>query len=189
MAFHAGRYSAALSRWIPAQVKKRSRLLPRKKFTMYDSIIVNDIPANAEAVAGYVNGHWPTFPVLAETHPHAKRLSVAVFSAADADCLDIESGDARPVDAPAWVRRQRARGVKRPVVYANRSTMPAVVRALRAVGINRRMVRLWVADYTGKPHLPLLWWGIRPTRADACQYTDKALGRNLDASICQPDFL
>jgi hypothetical protein len=170
------------------RVVNLARPRPRR-FAMYDAIIVADLPADAAAYAGYVNGHWPTWPVLAATHPHAKRLSIAVFSDADADCLDIETGDATPASAPAWVRRQHARGLNRPVAYANRSTMPAVIRALRAAGIKRSQVRLWVADYTGRPHLPILSWGARPTRADACQWTDKAHGRSLDESLCAPGFL
>lgn len=161
-----------------------------KAFTMYDSIIVDRIPLDAAAVAGYVNGRWPTFPVLARTHPHARRLSIAVTAFADADCLDVEKGDATPAEAPAWVLRQHARGVKRPVVYTSLSQAKTVLAALNAHGINRSQVRLWTAHYTGKPHRcsPLCRFGLW-TRADATQYTDKAHGKSLDASLCAPRFL
>ena len=161
-----------------------------KSFTMYDSIIVAELPADAAAVAGYMNGHWPTFPVLAETHPHAKRLAIAVSASVEAECLDIEKGDALATEAPAWVRRQQARGVKRPVVYTSLSQAKTVLSILNAHGISRRQVRLWTAHYTGRPHRcsPRCRFGLW-TRADATQYTDKARGKNLDASLCAPRFL
>lgn len=164
---------------------------PRKRpFTMYDSVTPAQIPADAVAVAGYVNGRWPTFAGLAVSHPHARRLSIAVNTAHDAECLDVEQGDAAPRDAPAWVKRQKARGVKRPVVYCSVSMAPAVLRALAATGIKRRDIRLWTAHYTFRPHLcsSECGYGLKGT-ADATQYHDHALGRNLDASLCAAKFL
>ena len=67
--------------------------------------------------------------------------------------------------------------------------MPAVIGALRAAGIRRDEVLLWVADYTGKPHFPVFRWGRKLTVSDACQYTDRALGESLDESVCTPEFL
>lgn len=152
-----------------------------RQFTMYDSTEVGQIPVTAEAVAGYVGGNWPTFGPLSQKFGKAKRLSIAVNAGEDAECLDVETGDATPAEAPAWVNRQKARGVARPVLYANFSTMPAVKAALASAGIPRSAVRLWVAEYTYTPHIP--------SGYDACQYTNRALGRNLDASLCNPGFL
>ena len=148
--------------------------------TMYDSIEVSAIPANAEAVAGYVGGKWPTYHSLLVKFPDAKHLSIAVNAEEDAVCLDIEAGDANPSQAPAWVRKQHSRGVKRPVLYASLSAMPEVKQALVADHIKRSEFRLWAAHYTYKPH-------IEPGY-DATQWTDKALGRNLDCSLCSPSF-
>jgi hypothetical protein len=149
-------------------------------FVMYDSITVGDIPASAPAVAGYAGGAWPTFHELAGRFPRAHRLSIAVNSGEDADCLDIENGDATPAEAPGWFHRQKARGVDRPCFYASLSVMPAVVAALGRAGIQRHEYRLWAAHYTYVPH-------IEPGY-DACQWTDRALGRNLDESLCVDDF-
>lgn len=168
--------------------KPKSTPVPQP-ITMYDSVNVSVIPAHAAAVAGYVNGFWPTFASLAQSHPNAHRLSIAVSASADAECLDIEKGDATPDQAPAWVKRQLQRGVKRPVVYASASQVPAVLSALRAGGIKRKQIRLWTAHYTNKPHRCNALCGLGVfERADATQYTDHALGRNLDASICSPTF-
>lgn len=154
---------------------------PAKPFTMYDSVTVSEIPKDAKAVAGYVGGRWPTFFQLQRQFPKAKRLSIAVNAGEDARCLDVEAGDATPLEAPAWVRRQHARGIRRPVVYCSLSVLPQVLAALTNAGIQRAQYLVWVAHYTGIPH-------IEPG-ADACQYTNQALGRNLDASLCQPWFL
>jgi hypothetical protein len=156
---------------------------------MYDSITLTEIPDTAQAVAGYVNGRWPTYPQLASKFPHAQRLSIAVTAEADADALDIENGDATPSQAPAWVRRQAARGVKFPAVYCSVSQAAAVLRALSDAGIRRSQVRLWTAHYTGTPHrCTRACVGGFAATADATQYTDKALGKNLDASLVSDAF-
>lgn len=161
----------------------------RKSITMFDSITPAQIPANAAAVAGYVNGHWPTFPGLAESHPHAHRLSIAVTAHADAECLDVEQGDATIDQAPMWVKRQHARGIARPVVYTSVSMAARLMETLARAGIPRTAYRLWTAHYTFRPHRCDKSCGFGMTgSADATQYSDHALGRNLDASLCSPTF-
>ena len=159
-------------------LNRRRRAKLSHPITMYDSTTVSEIPANPEAVAGYVGGHWPTYPELVARFPRAKRLSIAVNASEDASCLDIEAGDATPQEALAWLQRQHNRGVKCPCLYASLDSMPAVKAAISTVPRSR--YRLWVADYTFFEHLPEGY--------DACQWTDKAHGRNLDQSICKPDF-
>ena len=148
--------------------------------TMYDAVEVTQIPKTAEAVAGYTAGNWPTYNELLKQFPKAHHVSIAIAAKYDAQCLDIEAGDATPADAPSWVRRQHARNVKRPILYASLSVMPDVKQALFKDHIKRSEFRLWVAHYTYKPH-------IEPGY-DATQWTDKALGRNLDCSLCSPSF-
>lgn len=157
--------------------------------TMYDSIDVTQIPANAAAVAGYVGGNWPTYPTLAQKFPHAYRLSIAVNAGEDADCLDIEQGDATITDAPAWVKRQLARGLKLPALYTSLANADQLERTLLATGLPRTSYRLFTAHYTYKPHRCTSVCGFGFTgQADATQYDDHALGRNLDASLCAPNF-
>lgn len=151
-----------------------------KNVTMYDSVDISQIPKGAEAVAGYVGGNWPTYNSLLKAFPNAHHVSIAVNVSEDAECLDVENGDATPSEAPTWVHRQHERHVERPILYANLSTMPAVKQALSSENVSRSNVRLWVAEYTYKPHIP--------PGFDACQWTDKALGRNLDCSLCTPTF-
>jgi hypothetical protein len=157
---------------------------------MFDTTTLNAIPVDASAVAGYVGGMWPTYFRLVEMFPNAHHLSIAVDSDEDAECLDIEVGDARPPDAPAWVRRQLERGVARPVVYASVSLMAETVACLRATGVERSSVRLWTAHYTHVPHVCSTECGLEGvTSVDATQWTDRALGLNLDESLCSDTFL
>ena len=157
---------------------------------MFDAVDVSQIPADAPAVGGYVNGRWPTFARLPGMFPHAHRLSIAVTAADDADCLDIETGDATPADAAGWYQRQKAHGRARPCLYASASVMQAeVVPVIEAAGIARSSVRLWSAHYTGSPHI----CGPATCRemsisADGTQWTNRALGRDLDESLLADDF-
>ena len=154
--------------------------------TMFDSVDVTEIPMDAKAVAGYVNGKWPTYWTLVTQFPHAEKVSIAVTADRDADCLDVERGDATPDEAPGWVKRQIARGVQRPIVYASVSRAPELLVILRLHGITRSKIRLWTAHYTHE-HLCDYRCGLLK-RADATQWTDRALGRNLDASLVGPTF-
>lgn len=157
---------------------------------MFDSISVSQIPSDALYVAGYLNGRWPTYPALKRAFPHAHLLSIAVGAAIDADCLDVETGDATVSQAPNWVKRQIARGVYRPVVYANASTMPVLLAALEAAGIKRKAVRLWSAHYGAGQHIcgpgTCDYPGI--PACDGTQWTDNALGLDLDESLLLDDF-
>lgn len=156
--------------------------------SMFDTIEVGTVPADPQAVAGYVGGNWPTYSELVQRFPHAHHLSIAVFPSEDADALDVEPGDASPAQAPDWTRRQHARGQARPVLYASRDTIPEVLSVLAGAGIARSSVRLWSAHYTYRPHICGPHSCGAGFEADATQWTDKALGRNLDESLCWDAF-
>ena len=149
-----------------------------KPITMYDSVNVNAIPANAIAVAGYVGGLYPTFRALLQRFPHAKHLSIAINAAEVADCLDVETGDATPGEAPDWVRREKAH--RKPWVYANASTMPAVIAALDRAGLHRNEYYLWVADYNGVAQIP--------NGYDAKQYEERKAA-DIDLSVVRSGIL
>jgi len=161
-----------------------------KSFRMFDSIELDEFPNDPEAVAGYVNGYWPTFNALLKEFPKAKHLSIAVTSSANAECLDVEPGDATPADAPGWLKRQKDRGVDKPVIYVMLSQAQALVDLLDRAGYDRSEYRLWIAHYAYEPHLcdSRCGFGLK-TKADATQFTDKSGGRNLDESLCRAGFL
>lgn len=158
-----------------------------KPFFMYDSVNLRAIPKAAVAVAGYVGGNWATYFAIPEFFPKARRTSIAVNASEDADFLDIERGDATIEEAPAWFKRQRARGKRRPGFYISVSNARALMQTLKAAGIRRWQYRLWTAHYTGRPHRcsPLCRFGFW-TRADATQWSTTS---GYDVSLCAPDFL
>lgn len=156
---------------------------------MFDSVDVTQIPRSAAAVAGYVGGRWPTYQTLLKSYPSAHVLGIAVFASEDAECLDIEQGDATIAEAASWVKRQVARGVAKPVCYTSLSQAASLLAALKAAGVQRNQIRLWTAHYNYTPHLCSSACGLGFTgTADATQYTDKAMGRNLDASLVSDGF-
>jgi hypothetical protein len=155
--------------------------------TLYDSIEVSTVPAHAEAVAGYTGGKWPTYDVLVKAFPKAKHLSIAISASEDGECLDIENGDAVISEAPAWFKRQRKNKVARPALYTSLSNIDELVATMNAAGVKRDEYRLWSAHYTYKAHICGPSEGIS-TAADATQWTDRALGRNLDASLTTDVF-
>lgn len=188
----APRLERAYRRW-KALVAQAERGLAkarkaRHKLVMFDDVNVGLLPAGGDIYGVYVDGHFANHTAVAAKFPSARLLTITVIGS-KAEAGDIETGDMTPASGARWARRMLAAGVHRPVCYANRSTMPAVIAELRAAGIRRSQVRLWVADYTFHPHLPVLRWGSRLTTADACQWTDKSHGRSLDESICVPSFL
>jgi len=176
----------------PTPVPKPTTML------MFDDVNVSLIPKDAQAVAGYVDGHYQTWAKVKAGWPHAKKLPIAVFGQDNGDCLDVEPGDATIFQAPAWVKRQLANwskshhDVARPVVYTSASQMQSLVNTLSKAGLKYGQdYLLWSAHYNpalGR-HLcsPKCGFGIKVT-AHATQYTDHALGRSLDESLCSPGF-
>lgn len=155
--------------------------------TMYDSIDLDQIPADAPAVAGYVGGHWPTYHELAARFPHAHHLSIAVTASQHARCLDVEPGDASPAQAPGWFFNFADRSQGLPVLYGSASAVNQINAAMSSAGVGRDQYLIWSAHYTGREHI------CHPDTcgfpaADATQWTDKAQGRNLDQSICSDQF-
>lgn len=178
------RFTAGKGYWLFGK-----RPAPKAEFTMFDDINLDLIPASAEAVAGYVNGRWPTFSEAVRRWPSSKHLSIAVTAAANADCLDIERGDAEVFQAPDWFVRQRKRGVKRPAFYISVSEANGLEKELSRHGIKRSAYRLITAHYTGRAHRCTSACGFGFSgKADATQWTDKALNRSLDETLCSPDF-
>jgi hypothetical protein len=158
-------------------------------YVMYDSVDVATVPYGAPAVAGYIGGHWPTYDALVKRCPRAKHLAIAIAADEGGDALDCEPGDATPDQVVGWVQRALRRGVKRPCVYTSVSNMQNLISVLGNAGIKREQVRLWSAHYSGSPHICGQQCGFGLTvPVDATQWTDKALGRNLDESLCASDF-
>jgi peptidoglycan hydrolase-like protein with peptidoglycan-binding domain len=156
--------------------------------SMWDSTEVGNIPGNPFAAAGYIDGYYVTYPQLREKFPDAHLLSITVLGN-DADCADDEPGDMTDGDIPPWIQRQHTRGLQRPCAYRSASYVDGLAALIGKAGIARSSYRIWSAHYTGQPHI----CGPSTCRAtqiqcDATQWTDTALGRNLDQSLVSGDF-
>lgn len=164
---------------------------------MLDSIFPENLPAGADAYLGYVGGDWVTVPSLRTLFPRVPVLDMAIASSEDATGCDYEKGDLTEAQVPGWVKRQLARGVWRPVVYASADSMPGVVAALAAAGIGRASVRLLSAHYAGKHVCGPASCGYRDgagrvvPACDGTQWTDQAAGLHgsrIDESLLDAGF-
>lgn len=143
--------------------------------TMYDSIDATAIPADAEMVAGYVDGKfvWPQSSW--DRFPSAMKVRIAVFASTnDGTVLDVENGDATPAQAPGWLKNRLAAGERRPTIYCNRDTRAAVETACQGIQHD-----LWIATLDGTENIP---------GTVAVQYAGSAITHsNYDLSIVTDD--
>lgn len=151
-------------------------------FTMYDSVDLSQVPNAPHAVAAYINGKDANYEEAKRRFPHARILRISVEGIVPADMYDVEKGDYNPEQVPDLYRCAKEHGIWRPGFYGQLSgVMPAIKNNLNKIaGLVREDVRLMVAYYNGTPDLPHGY--------DAHQFTDRALGRNLDESICADTF-
>jgi hypothetical protein len=160
---------------------------------MLDSVTVANLPDGADAYLGYTSGNWPTWNALAARfHGKAHLLSMAIAADEDAEGCDREPGDLTVTEIADWVKRQIARGVWRPVVYASVANMEPCLVALALAGITRDGIRILTAHYTYEAHIcgPATCRAL-PVAADGTQWTDKAAGVGgslIDESLLTADF-
>lgn len=136
---------------------------------MYDSTTASDIPADAEIVAGYVDGRYAWSDADWARFPNAVKVRISVFGSLDADVLDVEPSDATPADAAVWVAQKNARR-EHATVYCggyNRTQVDAVCAGLE--------YDVWLADPTGVAH----------NNDAATQYSWHGFtGEHFDLSLC-----
>lgn len=119
---------------------------------MYDAITPANIPANAQMVAGYVNGRWPSYAEAKASFPHAVAVSIAVNIHADAQVLDVEKFDATPAESVGWCIRQRSLGRVPTVYMAAGDAWTQVRQAFQARGVAEPLY--WVANWSDGPEIP-----------------------------------
>lgn len=190
-------------RWIKKNFPpiRRKKPVPAPKpvtIHMFDDVNVTLIPKDAQAVAGYVDGHWATWVSVEKGWPHAKKVKIAVFGQDNGDALDVEPGDAAISQAAAWVKRQKAvwkaseHDVSLPVIYTAVSWAAKLISALSAAGLKQgKDYLLWTAHYDPAKGEHICssgcGFGFKGV-ADATQYTDHADNRSLDESVCRVGF-
>jgi len=170
-------------------IQRLRQRLQGGKVVMFDAVDVDQIPADAKAVGCYVGPSTVTCPEVSQKFPRARkvRITQAGLTSTPADCVDIEPGDATNETGTTWVKRQLSDGVKRPIVYTSASNVSALLHAFQAAGVSRSQVRVWSAHYGRGEHI------CSPSvcgfpEADGTQWTNHALGRDLDQSLCLGSF-
>lgn len=134
---------------------------------MYDGITPAGLPANAAAVAGYVNGFyaWPT--AAWARFPRSAKVRIDVLGTAPtlASVVDRERFDAGPAEAAAFIAARNAFRPGTATAYCSRANLPEL---LAATGDERFW--LWLAEWSGRETAPLAL--ALPTRVTlaACQY-------------------
>lgn len=118
--------------------------------TMYDAVNPANLPTDGDLYAGYMDGHYANVPQIRARFPGRRVVAIAVQAHHDADVLDVERGDAQPIEAPAWVRRQRSLG-KVPTVYCSWSAYVEVRGAFIQQGVAEP--QWWIARYNNDPTL------------------------------------
>lgn len=120
--------------------------------TLYDSTTVADIPVDAPAVAGYVDGAYRNLAELTARFPDRPVISITVTGIGGVRVADVETGDLTPMQGAEWAKSEIAAG-RRPTLYYARSTGQAIAACLNGALVDPFAVDYWVADWTGTPHL------------------------------------
>lgn len=143
---------------------------------MYDAVGIENIPADAEYLAAYIDGP-DTYAAVIARFPHNKGVLTISTGGGDADCCDSETGDLTAQQAVMWVERMLLEGRWRPCVYANASRWDeGLMGALAAYGPR---IRRWVADWDSL--------AVVPGGFDAKQYARVGVD-GYDASVTLDDF-
>jgi len=119
---------------------------------MYDSVNANSVPAGADLYAGYVDGNYANVDQLRRRFPHRTIVTVTVIGLPGANVCDCETGDLTPEHAARWASNEIHAG-RKPTIYCNASTWPAVRERVRAYGITGK-VSYWIAQYDGRADIP-----------------------------------
>lgn len=165
-------------------IRRQLRILAAPR-TMYDAVVVDHIPKDAKAVAGYVNGNYQTFPSLKAGWPKARKVSIAVTSSVDAHCLDVEPGDATNGDAPGWFFRHDRKKYGKAIFYTSASNVAPLMAVLEQAGIKRADFKVWAAHFTNHRHVCSPDVCGYPS-ADGTQFTTHQ--ESLDESALRPSF-
>lgn len=164
---------------------------------MYDSVSAGEIPADARAVALYIDGHFANWDQRDRFH-HANKIPITVWGDKRAQMIDCEPGNLNAAQTAALARdiiRERPRD--KPIVYGSRDEtadargtygIPAILRELSKLGIHRDQVRVGSAHYGQGPHICSPRSCGASFTADGTQHTNHALARNLDEWLLADDF-
>ncbi|MGB6456554.1 MAG: hypothetical protein WBH47_18975, partial [Streptosporangiaceae bacterium] len=147
-------------------------------YQIYDTVTPSALPSSSQAVAVYADGHYAAAP------SQVGRRGLVLWidtngSDPNADVLDVEPGDATPLQAGMWVAQKLdAAPNSVAIVYTMQSDWPAVQAAINALPWwMPSHTRYWIADPTGVPHI-----------VPGSQATQWYWGQNYDISTAAPNF-
>ena len=103
---------------------------------MADSVTVTNLPDGFDLYGGYTDGLYANMTALKARFPDKPLVGFTVF-ASDlyGDCLDVETGDASPTEAPGWIVSRRQQGHPGPLVYCSESIWPQVRAAFQTQNV------------------------------------------------------
>lgn len=156
---------------------------------MYDATSLSNIPTAAPAVAGYVDGRYQTWPEVMKRWPRARHVSITATGRLEADVVDVEKFDVSVSGALQWIERMHALGHPAPGVYASLDVWASLLGPVLLSRFKRTQFRVWTAHYTHQWHR--CGTGCDPRLridVDATQWTNNALGRDLDCSAARTTF-
>lgn len=157
--------------------------------TQYDAIppIIANIPADAEAVAGYTDGIYAWSAADWARFPDAHHLTITIGRGGRARCLDVEQGAAGVGQVPGFLGGGADTSDGLPVLYGSASIVGQLISTAAAAGHARDSYLVWSAHYNRQPHI------CGPNtcgfpQADGTQYDDHYAGRSCDVSLLSDRF-
>jgi hypothetical protein len=148
---------------------------PATPYQVYDSVTPTQIPGGAR-VATYADGGYAASPAAVAGRSHVTWIDT---NASDprAAALDVEPGDATPVQAATWTwQKLHSAAGDLAIIYTMRSDWPATQAAIATLpAAMQHQVRWWIADPTGVPHI-----------VPGASATQWYWGQNYDISTAAP---
>lgn len=120
---------------------------------MYDAVTASNMPTNGTFYAYYINGKYANEAAVKAHAPGKKYIAITVFASTPAQkgmVLDVETGDATPAQAKAWLAAYPGSNQDL-TLYCNTSQWPAVKAAVASLSTQPNY---WVANYDGVATIP-----------------------------------
>jgi hypothetical protein len=131
-------------------------------------------------VFAYAYGEYAQTKAVRAMCPHAIVLTVATRDGERADMYDYENGAMTADGLATAVEADLKAGVYKPILYASKDNYSEVWHALKAHDISGTEVRAIDANWTNHAHVD--------DGFDGTQWTQAALGRNLNEYLLASDF-
>lgn len=159
---------------------------------MADSTNPAALPDGFDAYLGYADGRWPDYQTIAAKFGGKPVYALSVFGTDGVGGgVDNEAGDATTAQAAAYIKREIAASVDRPIGYCPESWAASLVAECNAIGIPRSSWRLLTGHYAtvnGQPWAHICGPSTCgcPVQADGTQWVDHG---PYDESLLDDNFI